>query len=52
MTGLEGDGAALYDGVFGTNQDAPYLLINPYKTESEISEHRGFKNLLIGIHGH
>ena len=52
MTGLAGDGAALYDGVFGTNQDAPYLLINPYKTESEISEHRGFKNLLIGIHGH
>lgn len=52
MTGLAGDGAALYDGVFGTNQVAPFLLINPHKTDSEISEHRGFKNLLLGIHGH
>lgn len=52
MTGLAGDGATLYDGVFGTNQEAPYLLINQYKIDSEISEHRGFKNLLLGIHGH
>jgi uncharacterized protein (TIGR02391 family) len=52
MTGLAGDGAALYDGVFGTNQVAPFLLINPHLTDSEISEHRGFKNLLLGIHGH
>jgi uncharacterized protein (TIGR02391 family) len=52
MTGLAGDGQILYDQVFGTNQLAPMLLINDYRTDSDKSEHKGFKNLLIGIHGH
>lgn len=52
ITGLAGDGAALYDGVFGTNRDQPLWSISPHESDSEISEHRGFKNLLVGIHGH
>jgi uncharacterized protein (TIGR02391 family) len=52
ITGLAGDGAALYDEVFGTNRERPTWSINDYQTDSEISEHRGFKNLLVGIHGH
>jgi len=28
------------------------VLITPFTNESEKSEHRGFKNLLTGIHGH
>ena len=52
ITGLAGDGAALYDGVFGTNREHPIWSINARESDSEISEHRGFKNLLIGIHGH
>lgn len=52
ITGLAGDGAALYDGVFGTNRELPLWSINAYESESDISGHRGFKNLLIGIHGH
>ena len=52
ITGMAGDGDALYNGVFGTRQDQPLLYINRYETDSEISEHRGFKNLLVGIHGH
>lgn len=52
ITGLAGDGAALYDGVFGTNREHPVWSINPHESDSEVSEHRGFKNLLVGIHGH
>jgi len=52
MTGFAGDGAALYDQVFGTNTQPPFLFINAFGSESEVSEHRGFKNLLMGIHGH
>lgn len=52
MTGLAGDGQALYDQVFGTRQDPPLVLINNYRTDSDQSEQKGFKNLLIGIHGH
>ncbi|WP_019482569.1 TIGR02391 family protein [Arthrobacter sp. TB 23] len=52
ITGLAGDGAALYDGVFGTNRAHPSWSINAHESDSEVSEHRGFKNLLIGIHGH
>ena len=52
ITGLAGDGAALYDGVFGTNRELPAWSVNAYGSDSEISEHRGFKNLLVGIHGH
>ncbi|BAJ73191.1 hypothetical protein MTES_0227 [Microbacterium testaceum StLB037] len=52
ITGLAGDGDALYNGVFGTRQDEPLLYMNRYENDSDISEHRGFKNLLLGIHGH
>lgn len=52
ITGLAGDGDALYNGVFGTRQDPPLLYINRYENDSDVSEHRGFKNLLLGIHGH
>ena len=52
ITGLAGDGDALYNGVFGTRQDPPLLYINKYENDSDISEHRGFKNLLLGVHGH
>lgn len=49
---LAGDGAAIYDGVFGSGRERPLWSINTMSTEYEVSEHRGFKNLLIGIHGH
>ena len=52
ITGLASDGATLYDGVFGTNRERPIWSINGHGSESEISAHRGFKNLLVGIHGH
>ncbi|WP_336620182.1 TIGR02391 family protein [Rhodococcus sp. G-MC3] len=52
LTGLTTDGQELYDAAFGTNTLAPIVFINAYRTASEISEHKGFKNLLIGVHGH
>jgi len=52
ITGLAGDGGALYNGVFATGRDKPVLYINAYDSDSDISEHRGFNNLLLGIHGH
>lgn len=52
ITGLAGDGDALYNGVFGTRHDQPLLYINRYENDSDVSEHRGFKNLILGIHGH
>jgi uncharacterized protein (TIGR02391 family) len=53
MTGYLSDGAILYDGIFGTGgASKPILLINEYRSESDFSEHKGFKNLLIGVHGH
>jgi uncharacterized protein (TIGR02391 family) len=51
-TGLGGDGQALYDQVFGSNTLEPMMKINEFQNDPDISEHRGFKNLLIGIHGH
>ena len=52
LTGFTGDGQELFDAALGTNSSAPQLVINSFSTESEKSEHKGFKNLLIGIHGH
>ena len=49
MTGLTGDGADLVNNAFGLKN--PILLINDLKTETEISEHKGFANLLIGFFG-
>ena len=52
ITSLAGDGGALYNQVFGTNNERPLLFINGYESDSDISEHRAFKNILLGIHGH
>lgn len=54
ISSLAGDGATLYDGVFGSGSAAnpPLYLINAHATDSDLSEHKGFKNLLVGIHGH
>ena len=52
LTSLTDDGQELFDAALGTNNSAPKLVINNFSTESEKSEHKGFKNLLIGIHGH
>jgi uncharacterized protein (TIGR02391 family) len=51
-TRLGGDGSALYDQVFGTNSMPAMVRINALEDDSDVSEHRGFKNLLVGIHGH
>lgn len=53
MTGLLSDGEILYGGVFGAGGGVrPMLLINEYRSDSDVSEHKGFKNLLTGIQGH
>lgn len=43
------DGAPLVQEVFSSNQ--PILIINNFTTETDISEHKGFCNLLIGFFG-
>lgn len=52
LTGHTADGQELYDASMGTDKTTPILFINEFRTASEISEHKGFKNILIGIHGH
>ncbi len=52
ITGSNLDGADLYDAVLGTKNSLPILRIGGITTESAASEQRGFKNLLLGIHGH
>lgn len=51
-TGLGTDGADLYSQVFATKSGTPLVRINAFADASDISEHRGFANLLTGIHGH
>ncbi|SEQ74570.1 TIGR02391 family protein [Microlunatus flavus] len=51
-TGLGEDGEDLYGRVFGTKTVAPLITVTAMSNDSETSEHRGFKNLLTGIHGH
>lgn len=46
------DGADLYAELFGAKQGPPKVAINAFRTDSEKSEHRGFVDLLKGIHGH
>lgn len=46
------DGADLYAELLGAKQGPPKLAINAFRTDSEKSEHRGFVDLLKGIHGH
>jgi uncharacterized protein (TIGR02391 family) len=48
-TGLTGDGADLVDPAFGLK--APLLAINTLRTETELSEQKGFANLLRGMFG-
>jgi uncharacterized protein (TIGR02391 family) len=51
-TNLGTDGEDLYTAVFGSKTTAPLVRINAFSTDSEASEHKGFKNLLTGIQGH
>jgi uncharacterized protein (TIGR02391 family) len=51
QSGLVFDGQDLFDAAFGTAKHRPVLFINDYLSDSDISEQKGFKNLLIGIHG-
>lgn len=48
-TGLKTDGAELVDEVFGGSD--PILRINGFSTDTEMSEQRGFLNLLKGLFG-
>ncbi len=48
-TGLQQDGSTLVDRAF--NGDAPLLVINGYRSDTERSEQRGFTNLLKGLFG-
>lgn len=56
LTGLIGDGWALYSAAFGhkdgTNRTEPRLFINTYVTELDQVEHEGFRSLLVGVRGH
>lgn len=52
LTSLTDDGQDLFDSALGTKNSAPRLFINDFSTKSDESEHKGFKNLLVGIHGH
>lgn len=47
LTGLEKDGAELFQKVFA--QKDPYIYFNLLKTESEVSEFKGLKELLEAI---
>lgn len=48
-TGLTDDGATLVDRVLC--RSPPMLAINPLRTESEVSEQKGFANLVKGLFG-
>ena len=48
-TGLKDDGATLVDRALGGNP--PMLAINQLRTESQLSEQRGFANLVKGMFG-
>ena len=52
LTGSTLDGAELYDEVLGSGTKPPVLMINDYVSQSDISEQKGFKQILVGIHGH
>ena len=48
-TGYYADGAELVRAVFLGNE--PVIVINEYKTNTQIGEQKGFANLLIGLYG-
>ena len=47
LAGVKYDGQNLMENVF--KDDNPILIINNFQSKSEKDEHRGFRNLLIGI---
>lgn len=47
IAGVSYDGQNLMEKVF--KDDEPILIINNFQTKSEKDEHRGFRNILIGI---
>lgn len=49
-TGLHSDGGALVTGAF--TGSPPLLVINAHQSETELSEQRGFVQLLNGLFGH
>lgn len=49
LSGLGTDGSELVNTVFSVK--APLLIINNLQTETEISEQKGFSNMLIGLFG-
>lgn len=49
LTGLEGDGGRLVDAALGG--ETPILAINARSSDSEISEQKGFANLIRGTYG-
>ena len=52
LTGFTEDGSDLFNKAFGTKGVPAVVRINALSNASEESEHKGFKNLLVGIHGH
>jgi uncharacterized protein (TIGR02391 family) len=51
LTGSGLDGSDLIDHCFGGRSGRPLVRINPYSSETDQSEHKGFANLLRGIFG-
>ncbi|WP_150245673.1 TIGR02391 family protein [Nocardiopsis quinghaiensis] len=51
MSGSALGGADLVDFCFSTRRQPPLVRVNGFATESEISEHKGFANLLKGVFG-
>ncbi len=49
ISGLSTDGAELVNTAFSVK--APLISINPLSTETEISEQKGFSNILVGLFG-
>ena len=49
LTGLTCDGAELVNTAFSTK--TPLIALNSLKTDTEISEQKGFSNLLVGLFG-
>jgi len=49
ISGLTTDGAELVQTAFAINN--PIIVINNLMTETEVSEHKGFANLLVGFFG-
>lgn len=52
MTGMDLDGADLFQASMGSKNRTPQLFINDGEHESDWSAHKGFLNLLLGVHGH